>query len=149
MRTFIRPWLYSVVTCVGGVAAAVAVMQAQTGRWEHAMHNVADITAGVALLFALVATFILAPVCLLLGRVLRLAAGPRVLALVCLTIAPVTCVAFRIALAESSDPQTGWAWLQYWVHHPIELTLGGSPFLLPGAVFGLSWSAHAQRAAAR
>jgi uncharacterized membrane protein YedE/YeeE len=82
---------------------------------------------------------------LLLGRVPRVAADRRLMALVGALVAPIAFIAFRIAFAESEDPQTVWGWIQHWVHHPTELAAGSFPFLIPGAIFGFTWSARNQR----
>jgi len=39
MATIIRAWVYSVFTCIGVLAVFASIMQALTGRWEHAWHN--------------------------------------------------------------------------------------------------------------
>ncbi len=145
MTTPIRAWLYSVVTCVGVVAAVVAVLQLRTGRFEHALHNVADVTAGAAVAYALFAAFILVPVCFPIERTPRIAGTRRLFVLVCVVLAPATLLALRVALTESADPQAAGTWFRYWLHHPVELVLGGSPFLVPGAVFGASWRARTTR----
>lgn len=48
MATIIRAWVYSVLTCIGVIAVFASIMQALTGRWEHAWHNVTDVTAASA-----------------------------------------------------------------------------------------------------
>jgi hypothetical protein len=145
MLTILRAWVLSVLTCAGVVAAVASIMQALTGRWEHAWHSVADITAGFTVVFAFVAALVCVPSFLLLDRVFRVATDQRLMTLVGALVAPVVLMAFRITFAESEDPQTIWGWLPYWLHHPAELVFGSLPFIAPGAIFGFTWSARNQR----
>ena len=73
MATIIRAWVYSVLTCIGVIAVFASITQALTGRWEHAWHNVTDVTAAFSVVFACVAAFVYVPSFLLLGRVPRVA----------------------------------------------------------------------------
>lgn len=139
MTKMIRSWFYSVLSSAAVTAAIVAMLQARTERWERGLHNVADVTVGVTVVFALLAAFILAPACLLLGRMLRGEAPRHAMAVVCVALAPFTFIVCRVVVAETGDPHTAWTWLYYWMQHSSELVLGASPFVLPGAVFGLLW----------
>jgi hypothetical protein len=147
MAAIIRAWVYSVLACIGVVAVFASIMQALTGRWEHAWHNVTDVTAAVSLVFAIVAAFVCVPSFLLLGRVRSVATDRRLMAALGTLLAPAVFIAFRIAFSESEDPRTTWGWIQHWVQHPTELAVGSLPFLIPGAIFGFTWSIRHQRPA--
>jgi hypothetical protein len=145
MATIIRAWVYSVFTCIGVITVFASIMQALTGRWEHAWHNVTDVTAAFSVVFACVAAFVCVPSFLLIGRVPRVATDRRLMASFGALVAPMAFIAFRIAFAESEDPQTIWGWIQHWAQHPTELAVGSFPFLIPGAIFGFTWSTRNQR----
>jgi hypothetical protein len=59
-------------------------------------------------------------------------------------IAPIVFIGLRVAFAEPEDPQAFWGWIDHWAHQPRELAIGSFPFLIPGAVFGFTWSARRQ-----
>jgi len=80
-------------------------MQALTGRWEHAWHNVTDVTAAFSVVFAFVAAFVCVPSFLLLGRVPRVATDRRLMASFGALVAPTAFMAFRIAFAGRKDPR--------------------------------------------
>jgi hypothetical protein len=145
VATIIRAWVYSILTCIGVVAVFASIMQGLTGRWEHAWHNVTDVTAAFSVVFALVAAVVCVPSFLLLGRLPRVATDRRLMASLGALAAPTAFMAFRIAFAESEDPQTILGWLEHWTHYPTELAVGSFPFLLPGAIFGLTWATRNQR----
>jgi hypothetical protein len=108
MATIIRAWVYSVFTCVGVITVFASIVQALTGRWEHAWHNVTDVTAAFSVVFALLAAFVCVPSFLLIGRVPRVATERRLMASCGALVAPMAFMAFRVAFAESGDPQTIW-----------------------------------------
>ena len=117
MATIIRAWVYAVFTCIGVIAVFASIMQALTGRWEHAWHNVTDVTAAFSVVFAFVAAFVCVPSFLLLGRVCRVATDRRLMASFGALLAPAVFIAFRIAFSESEDPQTILGWIHHWVQH--------------------------------
>lgn len=51
MATIIRAWVYSVFTCIGVITVFASLMQALSGRWDHAWHNVTDVTAAFSVVF--------------------------------------------------------------------------------------------------
>lgn len=144
MATIVRAWVYSVFTCIGVITVFASLMQALTGRWEHAWHNVTDVTAAFSVVFAFVAALVSVPLFMLIGRVPRVATDRRLMASFGALVAPIAFMAFRIAFAESEDPRTIWAWIEHWAQHPTELAVGSLPFLIPGAIFGFTWSARIQ-----
>jgi hypothetical protein len=75
MATIVRTWVYSMLACIGAVAVFASVLHALTGRFEHAWHNVTDVTAAFSVVFALVAAFVLVPSFLLLGHLPAVAAA--------------------------------------------------------------------------
>src|SRR4030095_5345923 len=106
---------------------------------------VTDVTAAFSVVFVCVVAFVCVPAFLLLGRVSRVATDRRLMASFGALAAPTAFMAFRIAFAESEDPRTTWGWIQHWSQHPTELAVGSFPFLIPGAIFGFTWSTRNQR----
>jgi hypothetical protein len=145
MITIIRAWVYSVLTCIGVVAAFALLMQALTGRWQHAWHNVTDVTAAFSVVFACVGALVFVPAFVVLRRLPRIASDRRLMACLGALTAPTAFIAFRLTFVESADPHTTWGWIQHWGRHPSELAAGSLPFLIPGAIFGLSASTRTRR----
>jgi hypothetical protein len=145
MIPIVRAWVYSVLTCIGVIAAFAVTMQAMTGRWEHAWHNITDVTSAFSVVFACAAALVFVPVFLVLRRVPRVATDRRLMACLGALAAPTAFMAFRITFAESEDPHSTWEWIQHWGHHPVGLAVGSLPFLIPGAIFGLTCSTRSRR----
>ena len=137
----VRSWIGSVLTCIGALALWVMAAQTLSGRPEHLLHNMIDVSIAFGAVFAVVAAVLHVPVFAALGRLVQ-GPGRRFVAFaVGMGLTPAAYIAVAMTLRESEDPGTVTGWLSYWAGHPGELAIGLLPFMLAGAVFGLLWPA--------
>lgn len=133
-----KSWLGSTVTCVTALAVWVASMQVMSGRTEHLMHNMIDMSLAFGAVFAIVSAVLYVPAFIVFGGLIR---GRRLAAIALgAVLAPAAYLAIAMTFRESEDPATTGSWLSYWAGHLEEIAIGLLPFVTSGAVFGLLWT---------
>ncbi|HET9383623.1 MAG TPA: hypothetical protein VFO67_00650 [Gemmatimonadales bacterium] len=130
-------WIVSVIVCLTSMAGSSLIATAWTGRWEHAVHNISDVTTAFTAVFAALA-FVFIPLFMVLERVVG-SSSVTTGVVVGVLLGAVGCLATAVVFAESEDPQTAWGWIQYWAARPLGFALGAAPFMVAGAVFGFVW----------
>jgi MFS family permease len=119
--------------CSGIVAVWGLIMTALTGRWEHAAHNIPDVTVAFTAVFAVVALASI-PVFLTLERVLH-SSGVKTAVIVGVLVGAAGYLARAMVFAESEDPHTIWGWIGYWATRPLGFAVS-APFMAAGAILG-------------
>jgi hypothetical protein len=137
MRRILRAWVVAVLICLGMMVMWGLIMTALTGRWEHAAHNIPDVTVAFTSVFAVVALASI-PLFLIFERVLR-PLGVKTAVVAGVLVGAVGYLAIRRVFAESEDPQTIWGWVRYWAAHPLGFAASAAPFMAAGAIFGFAW----------
>jgi membrane protease YdiL (CAAX protease family) len=113
------------------------IMTARTGRWEHAAHNIPDVTVAFTSVFAGVALAFI-PLFLILERVFR-PSGVKTAVVAGVLLGAVGYLSIGVAFGESEDPQTVWGWVRYWAAHPRGFASSAAPFMAAGGIFGFAW----------
>jgi hypothetical protein len=151
MRDFqpARAWAASVLTCACFLAAFTLIMHAIAGRWQHALHNVTDITVAFTAVFAFVAAVLYVPTFVLLASVLRDRLTGPLSVIAGAMLAPFVLLAVAMAFRESESPRTAWQWATYWVQNLPGVVIGLIPYAAAGAAFGFSGTRPPLRAADR
>ena len=137
MGRILRVWVVAVLACLGMMAVWGLIMTARTGRWQHAAHNIPDLTVAFTSVFAVVALAFI-PLFLILERVPRLS-GAKTAVIAGVLLGAVAYLAIGMVFGESEDPQTVWGWVRYWAGRPRGFALSSAPFMAAGAIFGFVW----------
>lgn len=134
----VRAWSASVFTCACFLAAFTLIMHAIAGRWQQALHNVADMTVAFTAVFAVVAAVLYVPTFILLGCVLRERLTRPVAVIGGAMLASFVLLAVAMVFREGDAPQTAWQWAMYWAQNLPGVAIGLIPYAAAGAAFGLS-----------
>src|ERR687895_336175 len=78
MTKVLRSCGLAVLACLAMIAVWGVVMTARSGEWEHALHNIPDLTMAFTSVFATTAVVVFIPTFLVLERLPRVAGNRRV-----------------------------------------------------------------------